>query len=91
MVDALDPTKKITSFISIMAIAPQHIGFAIGPFEHVDLAEFRESDEDEKLGLNAVPLHAFCMPGRTDEAKNTCLPLAKACAPCSVLVNGLID
>jgi len=55
----------------------QHLGFAIGPFEHVDLAEFRESDEDERLGHNAVPVHGFCLPGRIDDIKNTCLPMAK--------------
>ena len=59
------------------AVAPQHIGFAIGPFEYVDLAEFRESDEDDKLGQNAVLLHGYCLPGRADELRNTCLPLAK--------------
>ena len=63
------------------AISAQHVGFAIGPFEHVDLAEFRESDEDERLGQNAVPVHGFCLPGRVDETKNTCLPLAKVELP----------
>ena len=58
-------------------ISAQHVGFAIGPFEHVDLAEFRESEEDERLGQNAVPVHGFCLPGRVDEIKNTCLPIAK--------------
>lgn len=59
------------------AISAQHVGFAIGPFEHVDLAEFRENGEDERLGQNAVPVHGFCLPGRVDEVKNTCLPMAK--------------
>jgi transcription initiation factor TFIID subunit 2 len=79
MVDPQDPTKKITSFLSNVSIAPQHVGFAIGPFEHVDLTEFRESDEDDKLGQNAVPVHGFCLPGRVAETKNTCVPLAKVC------------
>lgn len=64
-------------------MGPQHIGFAIGPFEHVDLAEFRESDEDDKLGQNAIPVHGFCLPGRVDELRNTCLPLAKVYASCT--------
>ncbi len=59
------------------AISAQHLGFAIGPFEHVDLAEFRESEEDERLGQNAVPIHGYCLPGRVDEVKNACLPIAK--------------
>ena len=49
----------------------------IGPFEHVDLGEYRESDEDDKLGQNAVLTHGFCLPGRAEEMKNTCIPLAK--------------
>lgn len=78
--DPLDPTKKTTTFICTTAVVPQHIGFAIGPFEHVDLSEFRESDEDDKLGQNAIPVHGFCLPGRIDELRNTCLPLAKVLA-----------
>lgn len=58
-------------------MAPQHIGFAIGPFEHADLSEFRDSDEDEKLGQNAIRVHGFCLPGRQDELRNTCMALAK--------------
>ena len=75
--DLQDTTKKTTSFTCMTAISAQHVGFAIGPFEYVDLAEFRESDEDERLGQNAVPIHGFCLPGRANETKNTCLPLAK--------------
>ena len=59
------------------AVAAQHIGFAIGPFEYVNLAEFRELDEDEKLGQSAIPVHGFCLPGRANDLKNTCLPMAK--------------
>ncbi len=77
--DPQDSAKKTTSFSSNVPVAPQHVGFAIGPFEHVDLTEFRESDEDDKLGQNAVPVHGFCLPGRVGETKNTCLPLAKVC------------
>ncbi|KAL9126218.1 MAG: hypothetical protein Q9217_004698 [Psora testacea] len=78
IVDAQDPTKKTTSFICTNAISAQHVGFAIGPFEHVNLAGFREDEEDDRLGQNAVPVHGFCLPGRIEETKNTCLPLAKA-------------
>lgn len=47
----------------------------------MDLAQFRESDEDERLGQNAVPVHGFCLPGRGGEIKNTCLPMAKVDDP----------
>ena len=78
IVDPLDSSKKTTSFSCTKPVSAQHIGFAIGPFEAVNLAAFRESDEDDKLGRNAIPIHAFCLPGRADEVKNTCLPMAKA-------------
>lgn len=73
----MDSSKKTTSFACTSAISPRHIGFAIGPFEHTDLAAFRESDEDDKLGQNAVPVHGYCLPGRSRDLQNTCLPLAK--------------
>lgn len=58
-------------------MSANQIGFAIGPFENVDLSGFREVDDDDKLGSNAVRVHAFCLPGRASEVRNTCVPLAK--------------
>ncbi|MCJ1313061.1 hypothetical protein MMC25_006737 [Agyrium rufum] len=78
IIDPLDNTKRTTTFNCSVAVAAQHIAFAIGPFEYVNLAEFRELDEEEKLGQNAIPVHGFCLPRRSKELKNTCLPLAKA-------------
>lgn len=78
IVDPKDPTKKSVSFSSISNISAQQIGFAVGPFEHVNLSQFRESDQDDQLGDNAVPVDAYCLPGRTNEVKNTCFPMAKA-------------
>ena len=75
--DPLNPGKKTTTFLCLTPISPWHVGFAVGPFEHVDIAEFRETDEDDRLGQNAVPLHGFCLPGRSEELRNTCFPLAK--------------
>lgn len=57
----------------------QHIGFAVGPFEDVDLYSTYRSEEDEqKLGVQAVKVHGYCLPGRRDEVCNTCQPLAFA-------------
>lgn len=57
----------------------QHIGFAVGPFEDVDLYSAYRSEEDEqKLGSQAVKVHGYCLPGRRDEVCNTCHPLAFA-------------
>jgi transcription initiation factor TFIID subunit 2 len=78
IVDSKDPTKKTVSFACATPLSARQIAFAVGPFEYVNLSECRESDEDEQLGQNAVPVHAFCLPGRADEVRNTCLPMAKA-------------
>ena len=75
--DPLNPSMKTASFQCSTPVAPQHIGFAVGPFEYTNLVDFRELDEDEKLGQNAVPVHGFCLPRRVRELKNTCLPIAK--------------
>lgn len=76
--DPKDPTRKTVSFACYSSLSAQQIGFAVGPFEYVNLADFRESDQDEQLGQNAIPLHAFCLPGRGDEVQNTSFPMAQA-------------
>jgi transcription initiation factor TFIID subunit 2 len=58
-------------------VSAHQIGFAIGPFEDVDLSEFREIDDDEKLGTQAVRVHGYCLPGRAAEVRNTCMHMAK--------------
>ena len=77
IVDPQDASKKTTSFIISKEVAARHIGISIGPFEQVDLTLFRESDEDDRLGQNAVPVVGYCLPGRVEDLKNTCFPLAK--------------
>ncbi|KAM5506995.1 Transcription initiation factor TFIID subunit 2 [Microsporum canis] len=78
IIDPKDQARKTVSFSCNSPLSAHQIGFAVGPFEYVNLSQFRESDEDDQLGANAVPVHAFCLPGRADEVKNTCLPMAKA-------------
>lgn len=73
-----DATKKVMTF-NAKHCGAQHIGFAIGPFEDVDLySNFRAEEEEVKLGGNAVKVHGYCLPGRSDEVRNTCQPLAHA-------------
>ena len=67
----------MVSFLCTNVVAARHIGFAIGPFEYIDLSDFRETNEDEKLGENAIQLHGYCLPGRVEELRNTCFPTAK--------------
>ncbi|KAL8995508.1 MAG: hypothetical protein Q9169_004768 [Polycauliona sp. 2 TL-2023] len=76
--DHVMPAKKTSTFSCTSPLSAQQLGFTIGPFEHVDLAEYHEGGEDDKLGQNSVPLHGFCLPGRAEEVRNTCVPLARA-------------
>lgn len=78
IIDKNDPTKKSVSFTCSMQLSAQQIGFAIGPFEYVNLSELRGAQEEDKLGQNAVQLNGYCLPGRAKDVKNTCLPIAKA-------------
>jgi transcription initiation factor TFIID subunit 2 len=57
-------------------VLSRHVGFAIGPFEEVDLSEFRDRDQDDKMGQSAVSISGLCLPGRSDEVRNTCMPVA---------------
>ena len=77
-VDPNDETKKTMTF-ECQSSSAQHISFAIGPFEHVDLwSEFRTEEADEKLGSNAAKIHAYCLPGRVDEVLHSCNPVVAA-------------
>lgn len=76
--DADDMTRKVMTF-QAKSCGAQHIGFAIGPFEDVDLYSSYRTEEDEvKLAGNAIKIHGYCLPNRSDEVCNTCQPLANA-------------
>ncbi|KAI0976794.1 hypothetical protein F4678DRAFT_124479 [Xylaria arbuscula] len=77
--DKHDETKKTMTFEVDNNKAAKHIGFAIGPFEHVDLwSEFRSEEDDTKLGVSAAKVHGYCLPGRAEEVRNTCASLVTA-------------
>ncbi|CAO2657059.1 Nn.00g058620.m01.CDS01 [Neocucurbitaria sp. VM-36] len=76
--DVADSSRKTASFTCDTLVLPQHIGFVIGPFEHVDLSEYRDLADDERLGENAIKVHAFCLPGKEDEVRNSAMMLARA-------------
>ncbi|KAI1827481.1 hypothetical protein F4861DRAFT_492841 [Xylaria intraflava] len=79
VVDKHDETKKTMTFEVDNNKAAKHIGFAIGPFEHVDLwSEFRSEEDDTKLGVSAAKVHGYCLPGRAEEVRNTCAALVTA-------------
>ena len=73
-----DSTKKTGSFSCSQQLSAQQIGFAVGPFEKINLNAFRDAEDVKKLGENAVNMFAYCLPDRSDEVKNTCLALPKA-------------
>ncbi|CAK7229490.1 Transcription initiation factor TFIID subunit 2 [Sporothrix curviconia] len=79
-VDETDETKKTMTFeITDHGAAANQIGFAVGPFEHVDLyTGFRTDEDDEKLGASALKIHGYCLPGRQIEVQNTCVSLTTA-------------
>lgn len=77
-IDPDDDRKKIMRF-ECNHTSAHHVGFAVGPFEHVALwSEFRTEESDEKLGANAAKIHGYCLPGRSDEVRNTCAPIVAA-------------
>ncbi|KAM0335420.1 hypothetical protein ACHAQA_000465 [Verticillium albo-atrum] len=78
-IDPTDDSKKIMTFELDKKASAQKLGFAVGPFQMVDVsAAFRPEADDEKLGANALKIQAFCLPGRTEETLNTCQALPSA-------------
>ncbi|OLL25460.1 Transcription initiation factor TFIID subunit 2 [Neolecta irregularis DAH-3] len=73
-----DPRKKIVSYCLISASSAQHIGFAAGPFTKVNLSDYRESEQDEAMGVNSVEILGYCLPHRESELRNTCMFMCKA-------------
>ncbi|KAK5130051.1 hypothetical protein LTR08_002525 [Meristemomyces frigidus] len=76
--DADDETRHTVSFSLIDPVTARHIGFAIGPFEQVDLSSTRDTDDEERLGRSAVRVDGYCLPGRGKEVRNTCFPITRA-------------
>jgi transcription initiation factor TFIID subunit 2 len=77
-VDAEDETYHTVSFSLMQPVAARHIGFAIAPFEHVDLSAARDTEEEERLGQSAFKIDGYCPPGKSKELLNTCYPIAWA-------------
>jgi transcription initiation factor TFIID subunit 2 len=78
VVDSEDETWHTVTFSLTEPVTARHVGFAIGPFERIDLSYTRDAGEEERLGQSAIKAEAFCLPGRGDEVRNTCFPLTRA-------------
>lgn len=72
-----EPWKKIVKFEQTQPVAPQHIAFAVGPFEKVNFNEFRDTENEEQMGNMTVDIVGYCLPGREADLKNTCMFLPK--------------
>ncbi|KAH6900653.1 hypothetical protein B0T10DRAFT_33594 [Thelonectria olida] len=78
-VDPKDDHKKIMTFEPEKKVSVQKLGFAVGPFEHIDLSSVFRTEEDEvKLGMNALKVHAYCLPSRQEWVKSTSAALTMA-------------
>ena len=73
-----DPTKKTVQFACLEKVSAQQIGFAVGPFERIDLNVFRDPEDQDKLGESAVQMYGYCLPRRSEEVRNTCMPTTRA-------------
>ncbi|KAH9826250.1 transcription initiation factor tfIID [Teratosphaeria destructans] len=76
--DSEDETKHTVTFAIIEPVCARHIGFAVGPFERIDLSSVREASEEERLGQSAVKVEGFCLPTYADQVRNTCFPVTKS-------------
>lgn len=66
-------TKKTMTFEinTEHGVPAKYIGFAVGPFEHVDLwSALRSEDEEEHTASQGLKIHGYCLPGRNEEVQN---------------------
>lgn len=70
--------KKTLKFEQLQAVAPQHISIAAGPFERVNLSEYRDVETEEAMGTMSVDVLGYSLPGREPDLRNTCMFIPKA-------------
>ncbi|KAG6009002.1 hypothetical protein E4U43_000073 [Claviceps pusilla] len=79
LIDPEDDRKKIMTFEPEKKASVQKLGFAVGPFEHIDLSsEYRTEEDEVKLGMSALKVHAYCLPNRGDWVRNTAAAMTMA-------------
>ncbi|PWW73325.1 hypothetical protein C7212DRAFT_359477 [Tuber magnatum] len=77
-VDGDKPWKKTWKFEQTMAVSPQHIAIAVGPFERVNLSEYRDVEAEEAMGIMIVDVMGYCLPSREAELRSTCMFIPRA-------------
>ncbi|KAJ2905702.1 hypothetical protein MKZ38_004569 [Zalerion maritima] len=84
-----DTTKTMTFDVNLdHSVNAKYMGFAVGPFEHVDLwSGFRTEEDEEKIAGQGLKIHGYCLPGKSQEVENICGTLV-ACADHLMLAIG---
>lgn len=86
-----DLSKKVVSWSIFTPVAAHHVGWSVGAFQSVELASFVDTNtaaaEDDDLidefdemekDESSPPVTLFFLPGREDDARNTCIFANKA-------------
>lgn len=62
-------------------VCAHHVGWAVGCFENVDLPDEEEDIDEEAediLKEMSCPIKLYCLPGKAEMTKNTCIFMRKA-------------
>lgn len=86
-----EPWKKILKFEQLQAVAPQHISIAAGPFERVNLSEYRDIETEEAMGTMSVDVLGYCLPGREPDLRNTCMFIPKVAPGVNPIAHSLAN
>lgn len=84
----LDFSKKVVSWAIFNPVCAQHVGWAIGCFQSIELlvqgsnsdVEDEEFDESSELGKTTTtsPVTIYCFPDQVELARNSCIFSGKA-------------
>jgi transcription initiation factor TFIID subunit 2 len=59
-------------------VAAQHVAFAVGPFQKMNLSDLREYEEDDLNNMRtAVDIFGYYLPGRGSDLRNSSLFMSK--------------
>jgi len=60
-------------------VAAQHIAFAVGPFQKMNLSDLREYEEEDLNNIRAaVDIFGYYLPGKDSELRNSSIFMSKA-------------
>jgi transcription initiation factor TFIID subunit 2 len=84
----IDLSKKVVSWAIFNPVCAQHVGWAVGCFQSIELqssneeaeiedGEYKEADELEKVSYS-TPVTIYCLPDQVELAESTCAFASKA-------------